>query len=119
MASRDTFTAKVPSEIIEDQIYTFWENELDESLYIRVQSAIDKIKNFGIITSVKSLGDGLYEKKWKSGLRLYFAIVSSQGQKTLLLLGSGKGREQNKAILKSKSILINYEVVFESILKKD
>jgi putative component of toxin-antitoxin plasmid stabilization module len=119
MSSRDTFTAEVPKQVLEDGAYAEWEDQLDGSLLIKVQAARDKIESDGIITSAKDLGDGLYEKKWNSGLRLYFAIVESQGKKTLLLLGSGKGRSQEKAIEQSKKNLSNYSVVRDNIVKKD
>lgn len=119
MSSRDTFTAVVPREIEEDQAYIEWEADLDGSLFIKVEAAREKIESDGIVTSAKDLGDGLYEKKWNSGLRLYFAIIEKDGQKTLLLLGSGKGRDQERAIEQSKKILSGYTVVRERIVKKD
>lgn len=119
MSSKDTFTAEVPKEIIEDAAYTDWEDGLDGSLQPRVQAARDLIENEGTVTSVKDLGDGLYEKKWNSGLRLYFSVVEFSGQKTLLLLGSGKGRDQDKAISTAKKNLSSYTVTRTSIVKKD
>lgn len=119
MSSRDTFTAEVPKEIEEDQAYIDWEADLDGSLYNKVEAAREKIESDGIITSAKDLGDGLYEKKWNSGLRLYFAVIEKEGRKTLLLLGSGKGRDQDRAIEQSKKKLSSYTVVRESIVKKD
>lgn len=119
MSSKDTFTAEVPKLIVEDEAYTSWEENLDGSVQFKVQAARDKIESDGVITSAKSLGDGLYEKKWNSGLRLYFAVVEKDGGKTLLLLGSGKGRDQQKAIELSKKNLSNYKVVKDSIVKRD
>lgn len=120
MSSKDTFTAEVPKVIKEDDCYTDWEENLDGSLLPKVVAAREKITSDGIITSAKDLGDGLYEKKWNSGLRLYFAVVvESDGNKTLLLLGSGKGRDQDKAIQQSRENLKNYTVSKDSIVKKD
>lgn len=119
MSSRDTFTAEVPKEIIEDEAYPEWEDDLDGSLQPRVQATRDTIESDGIITNAKDLGDGFYEKKWNSGLRLYFAVVEKDGRKTLLLLGSGKGRDQKKAIEQSKKDLQKYTVIKDSIVKKD
>ncbi len=119
MSSKDTFTAMVPKELIEDEVYMKWEDDLDGSLLLRVQAARDTIEADGIITNVKDLGEGLYEKKWNSGLRLYFAIVERSGRKTLILLGSGKGKEQDRAISTAKQSLIKYSVVRENIIKKD
>lgn len=119
MTSRDTFTALVPKEVIEDAGYTKWENDLDGSLLVRIQAARDTIESLGIVTNVKSLGDGLFEKKWQSGLRFYFAVVEDRGRKTLFLLGSGKGSEQEKAITASKRALLRYTVAKVSIAKRD
>lgn len=120
MSSKDTFTAEVPKVIKEDSCYTDWEENLDGSLLPKVVAAREKITSDGVITSTKDLGDGLYEKKWNSGLRLYFAVViESDGNKTLLLLGSGKGRDQDKAIQESRESLKKYSVSKDSIVKKD
>lgn len=87
---------------------------------IKVDAAREKIAAEGVITSAKSLGDGLYEKKWQSGLRLYFAVVKDSDDKaTLLLLGSGKGKDQDKAIKKTRDILQGYIVNKKNIVKKD
>lgn len=98
MSAKDTFTAEVPQEIMQHPNFEKWRSYLDGSQDVKVEAVTEKIKEFGLITNVKSLGDGLYEIKWKSGLRIYFAIVLSEGQKTLLLLGSGKGKEQQRTI---------------------
>lgn len=119
MTSRDTFTALVPKEVIEDAGYTKWENDLDGSLLVRVQATRDTIESLGIVTNVKSLGEGLFEKKWQSGLRIYFAVVEDSGRKALLLLGSGKGSEQEKAITASKRALLKYKVAKVNIAKQD
>lgn len=119
MSPRDTFTAEVPKVIQEDDGYLQWEESLDGSLFIRVEAAREMIQNNGIVTNVKDLGDGLYEKKWVSGLRLYFSVIENNGRRTLLLLGSGKGKDQTRAIQRSKIILTGYQEIRESILKRD
>ena len=118
MSTRDTFTAAVPRAIEETEAYIDWEEHLDGSLFIKVTAAREKIQSDGIITSAKDLNDGLYEKKWNSGLRLYFAVVEREGRKTLLLLGSGKGKQQQKAINESKKLLVEFRVIKENIVKK-
>lgn len=120
MASKDTFTAEVPKRILETDEYKDWKDQLDGSQDTKIEAAREKIESEGVVTSAKSLGDGLHEKKWASGLRLYFAIVKDEnGQAALLVLGSGKGREQDKAIKNSKKFLKKYTVYQGSIEKKD
>jgi putative component of toxin-antitoxin plasmid stabilization module len=120
MASDDTFTAEVPKEVIETDAYRAWADAITGTDLEKAEAAIEKIENEGVITSAKSLEDGLYEKKWKSGLRLYFAVVKGEkGKNTLLVLGSGKGAAQNKAIKESRKLLETYTVVPGSIKKKD
>lgn len=63
MASDDTFTAEVLSEIFEDPAFIEWEYDTEGSLLQRVEAAKTKIKSDGVITSAKDLKDGLYEKK--------------------------------------------------------
>jgi putative component of toxin-antitoxin plasmid stabilization module len=116
MASDDIFNAGVPKEVEEDAEFVDWSDDIDGSQLILIEAAKEKIKNLGVVSSTKDLQDGLYEKKWKNGLRLYFAVIeNSKGQRTLLLLGSGKGLEQDKAIRKSREILKKYKVVKTSI----
>ena len=116
MASDDTFTAEVPKEVEEHGNFNKWEDKIDGSQLIKIEAAKEKIVNEGLVTNAKDLKDGLYEKKWKSGLRLYFAVIEKEkGRKTLLLLGSGKDKEQDKAIRKSKKALEEYQVVKEDI----
>lgn len=115
MVAHDTFTAKVPEIISEHPKFQNWLEDIDGSDYLKIEAAIEKILNEGLITSVKSLNDGLYEKKWNSGLRLYFAILVEEKMKTLLLLGSSKGREQEKAIRIAKLQMQAFNVFSGSI----
>ncbi len=62
-------------------------------------SRIQLDSHFG---TVKSLGDGVYELKWKNGLRVYFGYLEKT--KILILLGGNKNG-QDKDIKKAKKIL--------------
>ena len=120
MASDDTFTAEVPQIVVEDPQYTEWFESADGTQTTKVEAARYKVESEGLITSAKSLGEGLYEKKWTDGLRLYFAVVKEKdGKKTLLLLGSGKGKDQDKAIKRARKSLESRDVEKSSIKKKD
>ncbi len=119
MAWRDTFTGEVPKEIVEEKGFSEWEESVDGSEVVRVEAMISTIRNEGVITNAKSLGEGLYEKKWNSGLRLYFAVIEEGKRKTLLILGSGKGAEQTRAIREAHKTLKRYKVFKGNIGKKD
>lgn len=119
MVVYDTFTAEVPRDIEEHNEFQEWLEDIDGSEFIKVGAVIEKIINEGLITSAKNLNDGLYEKKWNSGLRLYFTIIiDSNENKTLLLLGSLKGLEQTKAIKKARTLLFDYKIFNGNITKK-
>ena len=95
MVAYDTFTAEIPKLVEEHELFHEWLEDIDGAEFIKIGAVIEKIVNEGLITSVKNLNSGLYEKKWNSGLRLYFTIIIEGNEnKTLLLLGSSKGREQ-------------------------
>lgn len=116
MASDDTFTARVPKKIVEHMNFNRWRAKIDNTQFIKIEAAIAKIENEGLITNSKDLKDGLYEKKWRTGLRMYFAIIEdNKKKKTLLLLGSGKNSEQNRVITKSKRALEGHIVIKEDI----
>lgn len=49
MSSKDAFTAEVPKDIIEDEVYTKWEDDLDGSLLPRVLAARATCQSYSII----------------------------------------------------------------------
>lgn len=116
---RDTVTVEVPTEYIETEEFKKWRESLDKSNSPKIDTMIDKLSDVGVITNSKALPDGLYEKKYTNGLRVYFAVIIKDGKKTLLLLGSGKGKEQQKAIKSSEKELADYEVFKGDISFKD
>ena len=120
MSLREVFTAEVPLDIIETKEFSEWAENLEGSDLDRLEAAIEKIELFGIITNSKSLGDGLYEKKWKNGLRMYFSVILGDARgETLLLLGSRKGRQQERAVAECRQMLRCFRVYKGSIRKID
>jgi hypothetical protein len=55
----------------------------------------------------KELGDELAELKWRSGLRVDFAIVQTPDESVLVILGGNKNG-QDKDIKKARKILGRY-----------
>ncbi len=106
--------------IRESSLFTEWAEELEGNDLLRSESAIEKILSLGVVTSSKNLGAGLYEKKWKSGLRFYFSVIlSGDDRSTLLLLGSLKGRLQERAIAECRRQLRFLNVFNGDIKKRD
>ncbi|MES2803282.1 MAG: hypothetical protein V4654_12375 [Bdellovibrionota bacterium] len=110
MRHNDTVSVAVPKifEVTED--FEFWYLKLDGSLSPKILNTIQAIETFGVITNAKDLKNGLWEKKWQNGLRLYFSVVDFGGQKTVLLLGSGK-HDQESTIKKCRLLLRAFRVL--------
>lgn len=62
-------------------------------------SRIEVAGHFGVVNSV---GDGVFELKWKIGLRVYFAYLD---RKRIVILLGGTKHGQKADIKKAKSLL--------------
>ncbi|HRK08631.1 MAG TPA: type II toxin-antitoxin system RelE/ParE family toxin [Pseudobdellovibrionaceae bacterium] len=62
-------------------------------------SRIEVAGHFGVVNSV---GDGVFELKWKIGLRVYFAYLD---RKRIVVLLGGTKHGQKADIKKAKSLL--------------
>ena len=72
-----------------------------------VDSRVDTYIENGLLLKSKSLDSnyGLYEFKWNSGLRVYYAFIEdSEGRLMLLLLGGNKNSQQSD-ITEAKNII--------------
>jgi len=78
-----------------------WYSKLDNSLKIRVDARLARIKELDNLGDLKSLKDGVFELRFlmHSGLRIYFG--REKDTLILLLTGGNKG-SQNKDIEKAK-----------------
>lgn len=75
MSSDDVFIALVPKTIEETEEFSKWSDDIDGRPLLLIEAVKEKVKKFGFISNTKNLQNGLYEKKWKNGLRLYFAVI--------------------------------------------
>ena len=66
----------------------------------------------GLFRSSKSLGRGLLELKWKSGMRVYYSRKRIAGADVIVLWGGSKGT-QVKDIRKARQIKRRYEDALE------
>ena len=75
-----------------------WFEGQDEKVKGLVRARFSRIELAGHFGTVKYLDDGVYELKWKNGLRVYFGYLEKT--KVLVLLGGNKNG-QNKDIKKN------------------
>ena len=69
-----------------------------------VSDRVSRLVDFGHLGNAKILDKGLFEFKWKNGLRVYFSLSN---QKIILLIGGHKNG-QKKHIEKSKKLKEKY-----------
>ena len=82
-----------------------WAASLSEILRGLVNDRLDRIRHNGHFGDAKGLGEGLFELRWKNGLRVYFSyVVDMNGRAILMLLGGDKDG-QNRDIRKARNIL--------------
>ena len=88
--------------------FKVWFNSLSEKdqriLEIRITTYLCR----GILVKIKSLDTkyGLYEFKWDSGLRVYFAFIADSDGRLILLLLGGNKNSQNSDIAEAKKIIV-------------
>ena len=69
-----------------------------------VSDRVGRLTTSGFMGKSRALGTGLFELKWKNGLRLYFTF---SGQK-LILLNGGNKNGQKKDIERAKRLKEKY-----------
>lgn len=94
--------------VYRSKAYKFWYRSLSAKEQGVVDTRIDTCIEKGLFLSSKLLDAnyGLYEFKWISGMRVYYAFLQdSEGSLMLLLLGGNKNTQQ-KDIVDCKNIII-------------
>lgn len=82
-----------------------WAASLSDHLRALVNDRLDRVRHDDHFGDAKCLGGGLFELRWKNGLRAYFGYaVDTQGRAILLLLGGDKDG-QSRDIRKARDIL--------------
>jgi len=78
-----------------------WVDSLGNKLRSLIDNRLDRIRESNHFGDLKPLGNGLYELRWKNGIRVYFSyVVSDDGRMVLMLWGgdkNGQGRDIAKA----------------------
>ena len=84
--------------------FTFWFEKHSEKTKAQIDARLKNIELFSYYGDHKSLGDALFELRWKNGRRVYYTLVM-QDALTLVLLG-GLKNAQKKDIESARKILI-------------
>ncbi len=82
-----------------------WLSSLNCKEQSQVLARLHRIQVYEHFGDMKSLGNGLYELRWKNGWRAYFIIGATD---SILLLVGGHKNEQKKDIKKAQLYLIRY-----------
>lgn len=79
-----------------------WFEEQTDKIKGLIRARFSRIELSGHFGVVNSVGDGVFELKWKIGLRVYFAYLS---RKRIVVLLGGTKHGQKADIKKAKSLL--------------
>lgn len=79
-----------------------WYDSLNVKIQSQVAARFSRIQISGHFGDSKPVGDGVFELKWKSGLRVYYAYLEKSN--ILVLLGGNKNG-QKEDIKKSKKLI--------------
>lgn len=88
--------------IVTTSEFNVWFQDQSEMVKGLVRSRFSRIEVSAHFGTVKSVGNGVRELKWKNGIRVYFAYL--ERKKIIILLGGTKNG-QEKDIKKAKSII--------------
>ena len=95
------------SRVHRSKKYKAWYKSLNSKDQGIVDTRVDTYVEKGLLLKSKSLDPnyGLYEFKWDSGLRVYYAFIEDgDGRLMLLLLGGNKNSQQSD-ITEAKNIV--------------
>ncbi len=98
----------VSIRIYRSDLFKVWYRDLSSKDKRIVDARIDIARNLNVLTNYKQLSKdySLYEFKWRSGLRVYFALLSdTEGRFILLLIGGNKNTQEYDIRLSKKIIL--------------
>jgi putative addiction module killer protein len=89
-----------------------WYQSLEDTLRTRIDARLDMVKagNFG---ASRALGDGLFELKWKNGMRVYYSRRRIGHIDAIIVWGGFKAK-QKQDIKKARTIKARYENELET-----
>ncbi|MFC1679264.1 hypothetical protein ACFL2T_03535 [Elusimicrobiota bacterium] len=91
--------------------FSGWYQSLGSVDQVKVDARLDNMKA-GIFVGSKNLKKGLFEAKWKNGMRVYYSRKRIAGADVIVLWGGFKGR-QSKDVARAREIKRRYEDAFK------
>jgi putative addiction module killer protein len=88
-------------QTIKTQEFNKWISKLNNSWVYQIEARLKLIKELGHFGNYRPLGSGLYELKWKNGLRVYYCFY---GKQIVFLLIGGFKDAQDADIKKAKKL---------------
>jgi putative addiction module killer protein len=88
-----------------------WYEQLGDTLKTRIDARLERLKT-GHAGDSRSLGEGLFELKWKNGLRVYFSYTKIDGVDVILVWGGDKSTQKSD-IKKARALKELYEAESE------
>lgn len=88
-----------------------WYNSLTPTEQTRIDARLDSLIA-GFFGVSRSLKDGLFELKWKNGMRVYYSRKKIKDIDTIVLWGGFKGTQQSD-IAKARKLKSRYEYELE------
>jgi len=71
----------------------------------QVEDRLDRIREYSHFGDTRFLGDRLWELRWRSGRRIYYAVVVGESGKGALMLLGGDKNGQDRDIAQARRIL--------------
>jgi putative addiction module killer protein len=97
------YNGSVIIRVDETQEFEEWLEEQPPKIQAQVSARLVNIRDEGHLgKNINNLGDGLWELKWKSGTRVYYAWISL---KHLIVLYGGYKNGQNKDIKEARKLI--------------
>lgn len=82
-----------------------WQDGLGPKLDALLEDRLDRIREHDHFGDSRALGSGLFELRWKSGIRAYFGYVTDENGNAVLMLLGGDKDGQSRDIRKARTIL--------------
>lgn len=97
----------LPLRLFQTEEFETWCRSLADDLQVRIHGRLNLLM-WGHFADSRALGDGLFELKWKVGMRVYYSRKRVAETDTIVLWGGFKGTQRSD-IARSRRLRIKYE----------